>query len=174
MLMVKLLEKSMFHIQDFIKQYPTGRDQQTDTASARKHFVDPLSRLGKIFIEKKDQYQIEISNKGVRIRNISEEAHTNTTYELTNTSDFIIGSTYVSIESRTEPLVYVNMEAFEFSVAVKQRKHSLKFYVDRIPRRKNYGGLLGFGLSHSYEVHIRKNPMNTFSINFFRFWRKIN
>ena len=44
------------------------------------------------------------------------------------------------------------MEAFEFSVAVKQRKHSLKFYVDRFPRRSNYGGLLGLGLSHSYEV----------------------
>ena len=152
--MVRLLEKSMFHIQDFIKQYPTGRDQQTDTVLAIKQSVDPLSRLGKIFIEKKDQYQIEISNEGVRILNISEDAYTNTTHALTNTADFVIGSSFVAIESRAEPLVHVNMEALEFSIAVKQRKHSLKFYVDRLPRRKNFGGLLGFGLSHPYQVKL--------------------
>ena len=86
------------------------------------------------------------------ILNNSSATYTNTTYTLTDTSDFVIGSTYVAIESRVEPLVYVNMEAFDFSIAIKERKHSLKFYVDRLPRRKNYGGLLGFGLSHSYQV----------------------
>ena len=83
----------------------------------------------------------------------SSATYTNTTYTLTNTSDFVIGSTYVAIEARVEPLVYVSTEAFEFSIGVKQRKHSLKFYVDRLPRRKNFGGLLGFGLSHSYQVY---------------------
>ena len=58
----------------------------------------------------------------------------------------------MAIESRGEPLVTVNMEAFDFTIAVKRRKHSLKFYVDRLPRQRNYDGLLGFGLSHSYEV----------------------
>ena len=100
----------------------------------------------------------------MRILDISKKSYTNTTYELTNASDFVIGSTYVAIESRTEPLVYINMEAFEFSIAVKQRKHSLKFYVDRLPRRKNYGGLLGFGLSHSYKVYYfcSHNPIRRF------------
>ena len=150
--MAKLLENYTFRIQDLIKQYLTGKDQRTGSDTNSKQFVDPSSRLGKIFIEKKDQYQIEISNKGVMILDNSSATHTNTTYTLTNNSDFVIGSTYVAIESRVEPLVYINMEAFEFSIAIKQRKHSLKFYFDRLPRRKNYGGLLGFGLSHSYQV----------------------
>ena len=149
---VKSLEKFMFHIRETIKEYLTGRDQRAETASAVKQSVDPLLRLGKIFIVKKDQYQIEISKQGVTILDISRKTYTNSTYALTNTSDFVIGSTFVAIQSRAEPLVYINMEAFEFSIAVKQRKHSLKFYVDRLPRRQNYGGLLGFGLSHSYQV----------------------
>ena len=90
----------------------------------------------------------------MRILDFTHDAYTNTTYTLKNASDFLVGSTYVSIESRAEPLVYVNMEAFEFSIAVKERKHSLKFYVDRLPVRENFGGLLGFGLSHSYKVLI--------------------
>ena len=150
--MVKLLENYTFQIHDIIKQYLTGRDRRTGSNTDSKQFVDPLSRLGKIFIEKKGQYQIEISKQGVRILDNSSATYTNTTYTLTNNSDFVIGSIYVAIESRVEPLVYVSTEAFEFSIAVKQRKHSLKFYVDRLPRRKNYGGLLGFGLSHSYQV----------------------
>lgn len=155
--MVKLLENYMFQIHDIIKQYLTGQDRQTGSNTDSKQFVDPLSRLGKIFIEKKDQYQIEISKQGVMILDNSSATYTNTTYTLTNNSDFVIGSTYVAIESRVEPLVYVNMEAFEFSIAVKERKHSLKFYVDRLPRRHNYGGLLGFGLSHSYQVYRSDN-----------------
>ena len=121
-----------------------------------KQFVDPWYRLGKIFIEKRDQYLIEISNQNVIILDTTSTSrtYTNTTYAFTNNSDFTVGSTYVSIESRDEPLITINMEAFEFSVAVKQRKHSLKFYVDRLPNRSNYGGLLGFGLSHSYEVQF--------------------
>lgn len=142
----------MFHIQDTINQYLIGWDERTGSNTDRQQFVDPLSRLGKILIEKRDQYQIEISNQGVIVLDISKEAYTNNTYALTNTSDFVIGSTYVAIESRAEPLVYVNMESFEFSIAVKRRKHSIKFYVDRLPRWKNYGGLLGFGLSQSYQV----------------------
>ena len=149
---VKSLEKFMFHIRETIKEYLIGRDQRAEAASAVKQSIDPLCRLGKIFIEKKDKYQIEISKQSVMILDISTESYTNTTYALTNTSDFVIGSTYVAIESRAEPLVYINMEAFEFSIAVKQRKHSLKFYVDRLPNRENYGGVLGVGLSHSYQV----------------------
>ena len=151
--MGKLLENYTFQVPDIIKQYLTGKDQRTVSDTNSKQFVEPLSRLGKIFIEKKDQYQIEISNQGIIILNNSSTTYTNTTYTLANNSDFVIGSTYVSIESRAEPLVYVNMEAFEFSIAIKQRKNSLKFYVDRLPRRKNFGGLLGFGLSHSYQVY---------------------
>ena len=151
--MAKLLENYTFQVPDIIEQYLIGKDQRTESDTYSKQFVDPFSRLGKIFIEKKDQYQIEISNQDVMILDNSSATYTNTTYTLTNNSDFVIGSTYVAIESRAEPLVYVNMEAFEFSVAIKQRKHSLKFYIDRLPRRKNYGGLLGFGISHSYQVY---------------------
>ena len=143
----------MFRIRDIIKQYLTGRDQRTGSNSYKRQFVDPSSRLGKIFIEKENQYQIEISKRSVRTLDVTSETYTNTTYTLANSYEFVIGSTFVSIESRDEPLIYINMEDFEFSIAVKQRKNSLKFFIDRLPNRENYGGLLGFGLSHSYQVY---------------------
>ena len=150
----------MFRIRDIIKQYLTGRDQRTGSNSYKRQFVDPSSRLGKIFIEKENQYQIEISKRSVRTLDVTSETYTNTTYTLANSTytlansyEFVIGSTFVSIESRDEPLIYINMEDFEFSIAVKQRKNSLKFFIDRLPNRENYGGLLGFGLSHSYQVY---------------------
>ena len=110
-----------------------------------RQFVDPLSGFDKISIETEDQYRIEISKGSVSILDFTHDAYTNTTYTFQNASYFFVGSTYVSIESRAEPLDYVNMEAFEFSIAVKERKHSLKFYVDRLPLRENFGVLLDFG-----------------------------
>ena len=98
-----------------------------------------------------DKYLIEISNENIRstTRGINQ---TTTTHAIEN-SEFRIGSIYIRIESRPEPLVYVIMEKYEFSIGIKHRKHSLKFYTDRIlTKNRNYDGLLGFGLSHSYKV----------------------